>query len=79
MDWTLTLEELEPILQPTESVMYKDRNGILNVRFAGYLPATIVEENLGENNMDLMNRENIDLLQSMITLGKKTFGLSKTR
>lgn len=44
LEWTLKLEEPESILQPTNSVLYKDRNGNLNVRFSGYLPAITNED-----------------------------------
>lgn len=56
LEWTLTLEESNPTLQPAESIMYKDRHGNLNVRFTGYNSATTSEAE-DEENLDLMNQE----------------------
>lgn len=49
LEWTLTLEDQNPILQPIESIMYKNRNENLNVRFIGYYPSTSNDEEVEEN------------------------------
>lgn len=40
LEWAIKLDEPEQTLQPTDSILYRNRNGNLNVRFSGYQPST---------------------------------------
>lgn len=70
--WTLKLEETEPVLQPIDSVLYKDRGGNLNVRFSRYLPGVEEEESFEREDVNLMNKkEETNYSELLKLLGKK--------